>query len=61
MKTPIEELIAFAEKFGGLKFSDREKNYFRLKEKMEQQMAYNAGYDYAVRKIQEKIKWSDES
>ena len=31
------------------------------KEKMEQQMAYNAGYDYAVRKVQEKIKWSDES
>lgn len=61
MKTPIEELFAFVERFGGFKLSDREKNYFLIKEKLEQQMAYNAGYDYAVRKVQEKIKWSDES
>jgi hypothetical protein len=61
MKTPIEELIAFVEKFGGVKLSDHEKSYFRMKERLEQQMAYNAGYDYAVKKVQDKIKWTDES
>lgn len=47
MKTPIEELIAFAERFGKMTFSDHEKKYFAMKEKLEQQMAYNAGYSKA--------------
>jgi|VirMetMinimDraft_7_1064189.scaffolds.fasta_scaffold105647_2 hypothetical protein len=47
MRTPIEEFIEFVEKFAKFQFTDHEKQFFRMKEKIDQQLAYNAGFSKA--------------
>jgi hypothetical protein len=59
--TPMAQLIEFMEAFEKVKFRDSEKEYWLMKEKIENQMAYNAGFSFAHKKCKEKFIWSHES
>ncbi len=54
MKTPMAQLIEFMEAFEKVKFRDSEKEYWLMKEKIEHQMAYNAGFSYSKQLYKEK-------
>jgi hypothetical protein len=53
--TPMAQLIEFMEAFEEVKFRDSEKEYWLMKEKIENQMAYNAGFQFCPQKMQRKV------